>query len=92
VQDGVDAPQWAHRKPDDQVYDGLLSYSDAGNDTTFAEAKTKRDVQDAEWIIFGDTNGRIHSWCDFYIETPEQETWLRDGVSVALDLIIRDKP
>jgi hypothetical protein len=36
--------------------------------------------------------GRVTSWADGYIETPEQESWLRNAVETGLTQILEDKP
>lgn len=83
---------WKTRGPDDPVFDGDVAFSDGGNGDGFAERKIKRDVQKAEWIICGTWEGRIMSWADGFIETPEQEAWLRNGVEIGLTEILKDKP
>jgi hypothetical protein len=83
---------WKVRGPDDPKFEGDISFSDAGNGGDFAERKIKRDAQKADWIIAGTYEGRIMSWCEGFIETPEQEEWLRRGVGIGLDEILKDKP
>lgn len=83
---------WKVRGEGDQTFDGPVSFSDAGNSGDFAERKIKRDAQKAEWIICGTWEGRIMSWCDSFIETPEQEEWLRQNVDIGLTEILKDKP
>jgi hypothetical protein len=83
---------WKVREPEDPTFDGPVSYADAGNDSDFAERKIKREAQKANWIICGTYEGRIMSWCEGFIETAEQEAWLRKGVDIGLNEILNDKP
>lgn len=83
---------WKEKADGDAAFEGAETYSDAGNDASFAEHKIKRDVQDAEWIIAGTDAGRVISWARNFIETPEQEAWLRDGVNRGLEAVLQDKP
>jgi hypothetical protein len=88
----ADEGGWKVRADGDVSYDGMVTYSDAGNGGEFAERKIKRDVQSAEWIICGTWSGRIMSWSDSFIETPDQEAWLREHVEIGLTEILKDKP
>ncbi len=83
---------WKIRGEDDPMFEGDVFHSDGGNADGFAERKIKRDAQKAEWIICGTWEGRIMSWADGLIETPEQEAWLRDSVNIGLTEILKDKP
>ena len=88
----VDDGGWKVRAEGDKPHDGIVTYSDAGNGDDFAERKIKRDAQSAEWIICGTWSGRIMSWSDSFIETPEQEEWMRSHVEIGLAEILKDKP
>jgi hypothetical protein len=83
---------WKVRSEEDAIHAGPVSYADAGNGGDFAERKIKRDAQRAEWIICGTWEGRIMSWADSFIETQEQEEWLRRNVDIGLTEILKDKP
>lgn len=83
---------WKVKADGDKHHDGIVTYSDGGNGGDFAERKIKRDAQSAEWIICGTWDGRIMSWSDGFIETPEQEAWLRNHVEIGLTEILKDKP
>jgi hypothetical protein len=88
----ADEGGWKVRDPYDLTFEGPVSFADGGNSDDFAERKIKRDVQKAEWIIFGTWEGRIMSWADSFIETQEQEEWLRRNVEIGLGDILKDKP
>ena len=83
---------WKVRKDDDPTFDYPHSFIDGGNGAGFAERKIKREAQAAEWIICGTWAGRITAWADGFIETPEQESWLRNAVETGLTQILEDKP
>jgi hypothetical protein len=83
---------WKVREPDDPNFEGNVAFADGGNNDDFAERKIKREAQKAEWIICGTWEGRIMSWADRFIETPEQEAWLRNSVDIGLREILKDKP
>jgi hypothetical protein len=88
----VDEGGWKTRAEGDAEHEGEVSFSDAGNDATFAERKIKREAQGAHWIICGTYEGRIMSWSEGFIETPDQEEWLRKNVEIGLLEILKDKP
>lgn len=83
---------WKVRDEGDMDHAGAVTFADAGSEPTFAERKIKRDVQAAHWIICGTYEGRVMSWSEGFIETPEQEEWLRGNVEVGLNEILKDKP
>lgn len=84
---------WKVRGEDDPLFEGNVTFSDAGNSGgEFAERKIKREAKKAEWIICGTWEGRIMSWADGFIETLEQEAWLRNSVEIGLTEILKEKP
>jgi len=75
------------------VYQGSqVSFADGGNCDDFSERKCKRGAMNADWLIFGNYEGRVQSWCREFIDTPEREKWFSDSVAVGLKAILEDKP
>lgn len=85
---------WLENLPTSSVlYEGDgVAFSDGGNCSDFAERKAKRDASSADWLIFGSYKGRVQAWCHEFIDTPEREKWLSDGVAAGLKAIMEDKP
>ena len=83
---------WRARKDTDPDFTGQATFEDGGSTAEFAEHKAKRDVSSADWIIFGTNEGRVVSWARDFMETPEQRSWLRNGVEAGIDAILKDAP
>lgn len=66
------------------------SFFDSGNGDNFAEHLAKRNVKDAEWLIWGKTSGQVTAWSRDYFETPEHEEWFRSRAAIGVDLIMKE--